>query len=482
MPAKLSETVVKQRLQELRNLKRLHQAARLREAAKDVRIAELEVIVASQQAQIDTFKIQIAELQTMVFGKRRQPPTGTPGSGKDLPLAPKPPRTKDSYRRPLPSANVITDTEHCPVSFCACGGELTNRTTQDRFVEDIPLPDLTPGYQPKLVTRLVVERGVCGRCGKPSSGRDLGGAVTSLGPNIRLLVSHLVSVSGMSYSQVTTLCRTLYGLTLSDGEIAGIMKTQHQAWLPAYNQLQADIRASRVTHVDETPWPIQSEEGRGYTWSLSDAYSPRVCFVCAISRGAVHAQKLFAGFAGVRVSDDYTAYHPETLPGSQQLCWAHLYRCIRDLRYNDNLPEGQLPYVESWYGVFAAIYQDLRMYLSEPYDEVVRETQAEELWDRVQRLVVTGPPGWFVEPKKLANLKAQLIRAGKDRLFLCLPADTPCDNNRAERDLRQLVLKRKRSFGSKTPRGAKALSTVLSLCTTTWRMNQDNYFQALAQL
>ncbi len=110
------------------------------------------------------------------------------------------------------------------------------------------------------------------------------------------------------------------------------------------------------------------------------------------------------------------------------------------------------------------------------------ETQATELWNRVQRLATTGPPHGFVEPKKLANLKAQLMRAGRDRLFICLPEDTPCDNNRAERDLRQLVLKRKRSFGSKTPRGAQALSTVLSLCATTWRMNQGNYFQALAQL
>ena len=123
------------------------------------------------------------------------------------------------------------------------------------------------------------------------------------------------------------------------------------------------------------------------------------------------------------------------------------------------------------------------MYLSEPYDETVRCTQAEELWGRVRRLAATGPPYSSVsEPKKLANLKAQLTRAGKDRLFICLPEDTPCDNNRAERDLRQLVLKRKRSFGSKTPRGDQALSTVVSLCTTTWRMNQDNYFKALAQL
>ncbi len=71
------------------------------------------------------------------------------------------------------------------------------------------MPDITPGYQPKLVTKYVVERGLCNRCGKPTSGRDLGGATTNLGPNVRLLVSHLVGASGMSYEQVTQLCATL---------------------------------------------------------------------------------------------------------------------------------------------------------------------------------------------------------------------------------------------------------------------------------
>jgi transposase len=480
MPAKLSEAVVKQRLQELRNLKRLYQQAKLREAKKDVRIAELELTVADLEGKVDTQAIQIAELQTMVFGKKRRPPTGTPGT--DRQATPKPPRTRDSYRRPLPPTSVVTITESRPVSVCACGGSFENITTHDRYVEDIPLPELTPGFVPKLVTKYTVQRGVCRNCGKPTSGRDLGGASVSLGPNVRLLICHLVSVAGMSYNQVIQLCSTLYGLTISDGEIAGIVRSQHQTWLPAYQQLKANIQAASVVNADETPWPIQGEEGRGYAWALCDALSPRVYFTLASTRGAVHARTLFgADFSGVRISDDYSPYRSDTLPGRQQLCWAHLYRCIRDLRFNANLPTGQLSPVACWYEAFCAIYQDLRMYLSEPYDKQVRTAQANELWSRVralasQKLSASG------EPAKLARLKAQLLRAGPDRLFTCLTENTPCDNNRAERDLRQLVLKRKRSFGSQTLAGANALSTILSLCVTTLRMHPDNYFKALATL
>ena len=286
------------------------------------------------------------------------------------------------------------------------------------------------------------------------------------------------------------LCATyylaaLYGLTLTTGEIANVLQDKHKKWLPAYNQLKTDIRAAPVVHVDETPWKIQ-QEGGGYAWVLADASSERVCFALATSRGAPHAQALFGQdtdqpFTGVRVSDDYGAYRNPELPGTQQLCWAHLYRCIRDVRHNVNLPKEQLSYVEQWYAELSGIYQDLRAYLDEPYDEVIREVQAEELWGRVQQLSRQPAPK-NGEPEKLTRLKAQLKRAGQDRLLVCLTKDTPCDNNRAERDLRQLVLKRKRSFGSQTEKGAKALATILSVCTTTWRIQPQGYFQQLALL
>lgn len=413
----------------------------------------------------------------MVFGKNRKPPTGTPTPQNPIAPMPKSPRHQDSYRRPIPPTSAITATVTATADRCACGGELVNLTEHNRYVEDVPLPELTAGYTPKLVTRYIIQRGICVACGKPNSGQYLGGATVSLGVNVRLLVCHLITNLGMSYAQVANLILSLYGLTVSDGEIASILAKQHALWQPAYQRLEADIRGAPAVHADKTPWPIQALQGAGYGWSLSDATSPKVCYALKNSRGARHAKSLFGEeFKGIRISDDYGVYR--ALPGEQQLCWAHLYRVIRDLRYNDNLPEEQLPDVRQWYEAFAGIYQDLRACLAEQYDQAMRRRQADDLWTRVQTLL-TAQPG---EPVKLTKLKAQLKRAGQAKLFLCLEADTPCDNNRAERDLRGLVLKRRRSFGSKTEQGAKTLATVLSLCTTTWRTSPGNYFKTLAAL
>lgn len=286
-----------------------------------------------------------------------------------------------------------------------------------------------------------------------------------------------MTVAGLSYSQISQLCLGLYGIAVSDGEITNTLECKHRIWLPAYQRLKSDVRASPVKHYDETPWKIVESDNSGYAWVMSAANSPSTVFHLATSRGGKHAQKLHGTAGGIHITDDYGPYR--NLSGQQQLCWAHLYRCIRDLRYNDNVPKAQLVYVTQWYEAFAEIYQNLRAYLAQPYSQAARQHQRDELWQRIQALANQLAPK-AGEPDKLHRLKAQLLRAGQDRLLICLTANTPCDNNRAERDLRPLVLKRKRSFGSKTERGAKALSTVLSICTTTWKANPDNYFQALA--
>ena len=81
------------------------------------------------------------------------------------------------------------------------------------------------------------------------------------------------------------------------------------------------------------------------------------------------------------------------------------------------------------------------------------------------------------QPARLARLKAQIALAGPNRLFPCLTADVPADNNRVDRDLRLMLRKRKRSYGSKSQPGARALATVVSVCAIAWRTNPSGYFQ-----
>ena len=73
---KLSDVQIQQRLQEGRNYKRLYTELKVRFDELASEHKQCSQLLADQQAVIATLQIQIAELQTMVFGKKKRPPAG----------------------------------------------------------------------------------------------------------------------------------------------------------------------------------------------------------------------------------------------------------------------------------------------------------------------------------------------------------------------------------------------------------------------
>jgi transposase len=481
---RLTESEIKKRLTEGRNYKRLYSKLKSKSDAKIKALKaenkKLKARVAELEEKTETQSLQIAELQAYVFGKKRKSYSIIDPSIPSVPA----PRTRFSYKRNIPEQEEITDTKYYSLpKTCLCGGSFKNISGKDYYKEDIPLPDLTDSYRARLVTKYTIEQSRCSRCGRRQNAapEDLNTSYSvTLGPNLRLWVAHTSAVLGLSYSQIVHLADVQYGLKLSDGEITNILEKQHLKWLPMCEEIKAGIRASPAKHYDETPWPIQKEK-MGHAWVMSNACSSDTVFELTTSRGKGHIEKLHQGSQpdSVFVTDDYSAYR--YLAGQQQLCWAHLYRASRDLASNSQLTKSKQPWVASWHRRFQRIYEDVRIELAKPYDKEARQNAADKLWARIYRLA-TCSRKHIRDPDKLRRLKEQLLRAGQDRLLSCLIYATPCDNNRAERDLRSLVLKRKRSFGCKTIKGAKAMSTVLSVCTTMWRRHPDNYFAELARV
>jgi len=177
MAKKLSQAEVAKRMVRLRNLEELYRRSKQRRRLQDELVAGLQALVENQNQLMEqqdkiiaTQAIRITELETMVFGKKKRlPPSGTPpptdqqrdtlSSGSSAK-----PRDKDSYRRPIPPDAAVTATVPVPVDQCQCGGLLTDLTTHERYIKDIPLPDLTAGYTAKLVTKYLVQRGISVPC------------------------------------------------------------------------------------------------------------------------------------------------------------------------------------------------------------------------------------------------------------------------------------------------------------------------------
>jgi len=309
MAFRLSEGEIHKRFIEWRNLKRLHADQKVRNQRLEAEVRELKAQLIKRDELIEKLLLRVADLEKKVYGGKNDKGNSSTSS-KDSELGNQnKDRSSSSYQRTQPKDEEITDTEHHPVSACKhCGSQLISIEEVTRYVEDIILPQII-GKPQKIVIKHNIERGYCSSCGVWTSAKDLRGQLVSLGQNIKLLVTYLVTILDCSYEQVKSLTKDLYDLTLSDGEITNILTETAQSWLPEYTRLKEEIRAGPGTHVDETTWPIQIFSKHCYAWVISALNSTARIYKLATSRGKDHAIDLLGtNFKGVLISDCYGAY------------------------------------------------------------------------------------------------------------------------------------------------------------------------------
>lgn len=491
MPKRLSDEVVAKRMVELRNLRKLHAHDQKQIVELKAENKHLKTMLAEQKAYfeaiIENQNARIAELETMVFG--RKPKGGLPTKVNNY--IPKQDRNKSSYRRPLPPASAITSEEHHTAANChRCGNALTEKTEAVRYEEDILVAafDLTNQGKHKTVAKHTIETGWCSKCGQYSSACDLRGQVVTIGPNVRSLIVYLVMQADLTYSQIIDIIWQLYRFKINGGEIANILSKRRVDYLPMYEQLKTSVRAGPV-HMDETRLPIQSEQNAGYAHvmvGVDGALNEHdVVFCLADSRGKGNAEKLVGeNYSHVGITDRYGSYKhlfetvdagTRVIQTNHQICWAHLHRNARDITRLECLDKAKQTHVKRFYDKLAGIYTCIREIHTEPYDQARRQTKANELL--AQALELCKPHA--LDPKKLKDLKAGILEY-QDSLFLCLTVDgIPADNNKAERAIRKLVIKRKKSFGVKTLKGARTMEVLVSVCQSLYNRDRDNFLANL---
>ena len=476
MSRKLSELEIKKRLERGRNYERLYFE---RTVERDQLKAEIEVLKEQNRQKdktIEDLSARIDQLETMLFG------TGNGGSEGHTYYSPLPKattkakqhRTTSSYARPIPPEAEITAERYHDIHQCPhCQGQLTDFTEVSRFEEDINLPildaliakkDASPvDTKPtKTVIRHIVRVGYCPSCGNYCSARDLRGANVTIGPNVRSLVTYLSTMNDNSYSQIINLLLQCFGFNLSSGEISNILDDRRSICLPEYNHILDAIRAGPV-HMDETSLPIQSQKGAGYAHVMVSAITEDTIFKLADNRGKGNSKALIGEeFSGTGITDRYGSYKHLFEPGKHQICWAHLTRNARDISRLQSLPKDKTAHTKRYYAKLQKVYKQIRKTKAKPFDQKEREDMVVQLTRQIERMNQPHK----LDPKQLIDLKAGILEY-KDCLFVCLMDDTiPPDNNKAERALRKLVIKRKKSFGVKTKKGARTLEVLMSIAQT----------------
>jgi len=449
----------------------------LHEEIKQLRIENyaLKLHIAEQDSIIETLKLQIEELQRMVFGRKNK----KEGCGNDVFLPDSQPverleRNSASYRRTIPQENEITETNLYSIRNCMeCDTPLQKKKIAVRYEEDIVLP-VIESKPPKKIEKQIIEAGWCAKCKTWQQAKPILSQTATIGPNAKTFVLYSAYVLRLSFQQTQDILQDLYHLKISDGEIAGVLEGNAAKLQPEYESLKERIRASPGIHLDETGWKEQGE--KKFAWIMASTIGEEAVFNVGQSRGKGVAKKLLGNFNGIRITDCYGAY--KNLQGTHQVCWAHLMRTAKDLAASDVLSLEKKRACKQFYSNLASVYERVRQTARETFGQKSRQKQYRELQQEISPLLVIKN----TMPKKLMNLKLRLLKYRHALLACIINPNIPPDNNKAERKLRHLVIKRKTSFGTKTPKGSHIFEINASVLLSQWWSDRSQWFPRVHSL
>ena len=409
-----------------------------------------------KQREIDELKEKVASLQAKRRYQERTAEEGFFGSSTPSAKVPVKPN-RSPHPRPRGGGKVghaghgrsridpeqadrietISVAKVCP----ACGGALEAQGSRSRTVIDC---------QPVRVQKVLyqLQRQRCTQCHK---------LVTAKAPGV--LPKGLYSNRLLTYVAVH---HYLHGHTL--GQIERQIGIGYRSLVDALHQLsqrlrevpQALISAYRQAsgkHADETSWRTEGRNGYAWLFCTEDASLYRF----RGSRSGRVAREVFGNTSlpGVLLVDRYQGYH--RMPCALQYCYAHLLRDVKDL--DQAFPEDLEvhAFVEALAPQIASAISLRGLGLTQ------RQFLRQAAKIKGNLLKIVNHPARHPAIQTMQDL----FREKADRMYHWADdPHIPADNNRAERELRPLVIARKTSFGSQSDAGARTREILMTVLHT----------------
>lgn len=459
----------------------------------------LEDQVATLAAHLTTVLAKVAELEARLkqnSGNSSKPPSSdgpaprTPRTNK--PTGNKPggqPGHEGTSMTPF-AAEATTPAPVVPDTCGHCGGGFAADvpcTTPPFLFQHIEIPPMPP-----LVTEFQLHERCCLACGGVTRG-DLPGDVdpSPYGPRLMALVATWAISFHLSRRQIQRLLASQYGLSMSTGTVQDILERVAKACEKPVAELKTAINQAPVANADETSQAHQGGGAKGkrhWLWVAVTFWG--AIYAIANERGAKGlATILDANFKGVVGCDRWRPY--ELFGENRQLCWAHLKRDGQSavdrgevmVKSKDEAVRVRGEALLAWGKTFLAAYD--AMFASwYAFHEgkfgrpglrgamVCHQTTFRALFEQ----------GREAEDKRVRRMCKDLLRPVQWNAlwtFVTKEGVGPT-NNPAEQALRQPVLLRKKSGGTRSQVGMTTLAALLSVVETCRRQGRAaiDYFEA----
>lgn len=436
---------------------------------------EIAQLRAENQALREALSQALARIEQLEKQKTPTPEFVKANAKKPKAEAKKPRKRRDAKHnhgraRGVPTQIVEHRIVNCPDCQLRLGGISLARV---REVIEMPPPP------PVEVIHHRIFQGWCGQCQKwHEAPVDLQEQVLGqgrLGVRLISLIATLRTVMRLPLRQIRDLLHTLHRVQVSVGEIVEVLHRLVTHAQPRLNDLKAHIRASPAVQADETGW---REDGlNGYVWSMSTP-STRYYEYHHSRAGEVVKELVGDSFQGVLGSDFYAGYNIHQ--GLHQRCWVHFLRDIHDLKklHPDDAELWQ------WAKEVKQIYErakaapapDPHLLLTKQQTQrlALQHAFEQELWQ------VCAP---FVRTQARMSTLCERVERFLPELFVFVASPgVPSDNNLAERSVRPLVIARKISGGTRSPKGSSTRMGLASLFGTWAAQGLNPFHQCLALL
>ena len=264
---------------------------------------------------------------------------------------------------------------------------------------------------------------------------------------------------GLTYPKAARLFKDVFDLNLTHPSFMAFNTEQAQNGAPLYEAIKQSIRHSPYVNADETGWRVNGQNHWLWVFTNKDA---ALYHIDESRGGKVVSNILGEKYQGVLGSDFYSGYN-ELDARAKQRCLGHLLSEIKKIQEKNQFAS------ESVDGIFC---HELKMVLKQLIDVRNRHREGAGLLDALARAKDWAIPEMTdllsspIEHEDTQRLRNRIIRHNQEMfIFLDDPTIEPT-NNRAERQLRPMVIMRKLTFGNRSDLGASNQAVIMSIAET----------------
>jgi len=350
--------------------------------------------------------------------------------------------------------------EKCP----CCGSKDIEELKISEILQQVELPEIKT-----IITEYILKKYRCLNCqNKSFASLPKGIPNSAFGPKLMGLIASLTGVFHLAKREAIQLIKDLYGIDIGLGSIPNIEERVSNALDPIYQRIHNFILKSQYTkHFDETGW--RDSANRNYAW-ITTCSKAAFYFINRYRNREVF-KKLLKKEDPTKinaVTDRYAVYN--IIGKNHQYCFSHL---IRDFKFYAERDGPDKIIGESLEKFLRKVCKIHKRYKKEKITLLKRNRLIHQYKNKIQFWLEYGDANGS---KKLYTLCEKLL-SNFDRLWVFLRIlDMDPTNNLAERDLRKLVIWRKKSYGTRSNRGKRFVERITTI-SQTLRKNKKNVLQ-----